>query len=164
MANPFADLPPDTPIYKLIAPCYLEDDTLHATDEEIAYLGTPNEFMAPMNEAAQKKMGEFLGYLDDCARAKAEAMGRAFNGRPRDLGDQIDEAMGDVKRAVPKVDIVTSGVTTPIPQRPDLIPVGKRRGRPPKVLATHNPAAPAGSKKTVLGTSHEHAAGGNSAL
>lgn len=162
----FEGVPENTPVYKLLAPCYL-DDTLWPVDMEIAYSGVPNEFMAPMNDPAREKMRDFLLYLDDCAREKAALNGRPFSGRPRELADQLDEAMGDAKREARKQEIVMPIASGDIPLRPDLVPVGQRgRGRPAnKVLGSNMPAPSARPKQIqTIGSTFEGSAGSNSTL
>ncbi len=136
------DVPPGTPIYQLLTACYMEDDTLHEEGEEIAYLGVPNEWMAPMNEPARIKVQELLERLDMLAREKAERLGRPWSGRPRDVGDQIAEARGDVRRKLPEVQIVTPMRQRDIPQRPDMIPLAQRKAKKTPLLSATKPDAP----------------------
>ena len=136
------DIPAGTPIYQLLTKCYLEDDTLHPEGEEIAYLGTPNEWMAPLNEPARIKVQELVQRLDDAAREKAERLGRGYSGRPRDVHDQIAEVRGDVKRKLPEVQIVTPMRQRDIPQRPDLVPLAQRKAKQTPLLAAKSADAP----------------------
>lgn len=146
MANqPFADIPQDVPVYELLAPCFLEDDTLHETGEQIAYLGVPNEYMAPLNEPAKVEMRKFLTYLDDCAREKAEMMGRRFTGRLRDTADEIGQALSDAKIMARRAEIVMPQVPDgPIPATPAMVPMAQRQAKirkRSKVLARRAPQA-----------------------
>lgn len=100
-------LPQDKPVYQLLADCFLDDDTLHREGEQIIYPGTPNEHMAPLNESARQRMLAYQKHLDDCAREKAELMGRPFKGRLADWQDTVAQVRADTevlaKREMPKV-------------------------------------------------------------
>lgn len=100
-------IPADKPVYQLLADCFLDDDTLHREGEQIIYPGTPNEHMAPLNEAAKQRMVAYQSHLDDCAREKAELMGRPFRGRLGDWQDTVAQVRADAevlaKRQMPTV-------------------------------------------------------------
>lgn len=120
--DPFSHLPPGTPVYRLLKDCFMEDDTLHPEDEEIAYVGTPNEWMEPLNEPARVKMTAYLEYLDDCQRAVDAKAGREFTGRLTDLGDILARVRGDTKAEVEqeaRKAVVMPARTGPIPSRGD---------------------------------------------
>jgi hypothetical protein len=93
----FPGVSQNTPVYQLLAPAYLDDDTYHVEGETIAYEGEPNEHMAPLNEPARIRMRTMLDHLEQCAREKAEFVGRKYTGRLTDLGDLIAEASRDAK-------------------------------------------------------------------
>ena len=93
----FPGISDDTPIYELVADAFLDDDTLHKAGEQIAYLGSPNEHMAPLNRAAEVRMREMLDHLEQCAMEKAQLVGRKYTGRLTDLGDIIAQATQDQK-------------------------------------------------------------------
>lgn len=52
------------PRYELLAPFYAPNDTLFPEGFELEFDGTPNEFMRPLNEAARKKMAEYMPSVD----------------------------------------------------------------------------------------------------
>lgn len=162
----FRDLPEDTPIYELLKDCYMEDDTLHPEGEQIAYTGTPNEFMEPLNEAARLKMRTYLDYLDDCGRKAAEKFGRVYTGRITDLGDQIAQAMGDARAEAQSMPIAMPKKRD-IPQRPDLATPAQRKLKPSKLLASR-PVPPEGPRQavpiSVQGKNYDNDAASNSTL
>ncbi len=162
----FRDLPDDTPIYELLKDWYAEDDTLHPEGEHVAYTGTPNEFMEPLNEPARLKMREYIDFLDECGRKAAEKFGRQYNGRITDLGDQIATAMGDA-RAVAQHMPTAMPKKRDIPQRPDLATPAQRRVKPSKLLAS-KPLPPEGPRQaipiSVQGKNYDNDAAGNSSL
>lgn len=135
MTQYFPGVPQDTPVYQLLADHFLDDDTLHYSGEQIAYDGEPSEHMAPLNEAAQKRMRVMLDRLDAAAREKAELVGRPYRGRLTDLGDLVAQAQSDAKvlqeraqqetirRAMP----VAPDPNKPTPVRPDMVPLADRR-------------------------------------
>lgn len=94
--------PQDKPVYQLLAPCFLDDDTYHHEGEQIIYPGTPNENMAPLNDLARQRMAAYQAELDDKAREKAEMMGRVFNGRPAGWQDQVAQVRADDKAMLEK--------------------------------------------------------------
>lgn len=100
-------LPQDKPVYQLLTACFLDDDTLHQEGEIIVYPGTPNEHMAPLNDIARQRMAAYQQHLDDCAREKAELMGRPFSKRPSDWQDTVSQVRADAtllaKRTMPEV-------------------------------------------------------------
>jgi hypothetical protein len=58
--------PEDTPVYELTQPWYSPDDVYYpagAQVEDITGEITPNEFMIPLNEAAEARMAEYLQRL-----------------------------------------------------------------------------------------------------
>ena len=87
----------DTPLYRQCNPhgFFADDDTLYPEGSTFYWLDTPNEFMEPLNEAARRKMSDYLDHLDDLAKKHAEKMGRPFYGRPRELSDAIGQARED---------------------------------------------------------------------
>lgn len=142
------NVPVGTPVYRLLTACYLEDDTVHGEDEEVAYLGVPNEWMEPLNEPAREKMQEYLTHLDQCAERAANAKGRPYTGRLTDIGDVLAQALSDARGTATrentlavKSDMVMPVHAGSIPLRGDLATPEqrKRRGRPPKVLASKAP-------------------------
>lgn len=114
----------DLPLYRALAPLWLEDETLHDVGTEIIYLGDPNEHMEPLNEAARERSEKYMQELEDGAREVAHANGRQYRGRLRDLGDQVFDAMGDRPKEQ-KVILPRGGDNVPV--RPDMVPVNKRR-------------------------------------
>lgn|SRR5512135_101917 len=168
--DPFSNLPADTPVYRLLKDCFMEDDTLHPEDEIVAFTGVPNEYMEPLNEPAKANMRMFLAYLDKCAREAAEKAGRPFSGRITDLGDQIEQAMKDAKAITGDAGKLKFEMPSKqdIPLRPDLVPVGLRKAKANKKLLAAK-APPAQGKPTprpihIQGKDYDEAAGGNSSL
>lgn len=173
--DPFSGLPGDTPVYRLLKACYMEDDTLHAEDEVIAFTGIPNEFMEPLNEPARVNMGVYLDYLDKCGREAAEKAGRVYTGRITELSDQIEIAMQDARRAAAAGQAsVPLSVAMPskqdIPLRPDLATAAQRnqrKAKPSRLLATKVPepqGKPTPRPIHVQGKSYDTDAGSNSSL
>src|SRR5690348_933231 len=171
--DPFSNLPSDTPVYRLLMACFMEDDTLHPEDEIIAYTGVPNEYMEPLNEPARVTMQAYLEYLDKCGREAAEKAGRQYLGRVTDLGDQIEIAMQDARKAAAAGQAPPSTLKVEMPERrnvplrPDLVPVGQRPQKKAKLLASKAPA-PQGKPEPrpihVQGKSYDTDAGSNSSL
>lgn len=168
--DPFSDLPADTPVYRLLKDCFMEDDTLHPEDEIVAFTGIPNEYMEPLNEPARRNMGVFLAHLDKCGREAAERAGRPYTGRITDLGDQIEQAMKDAKSGVadPGKLNFTMPTKQDVPQRPDLIPQALRKPKANKKLLASK-APPQQGKPTprpihIQGKDYDEAAGGTSSL
>jgi len=93
----FPGIPQNVPVYQLLANALREYDTLHMEGEIVAYEGSPNEHMAPLNEPAKARMSVMMAHLDDCAREKAELVGRKYTGRLNDLGDLIAQVQSDAK-------------------------------------------------------------------
>ena len=130
----FPNISQDTPIYQLLAPAFLDNDTWYPEGMEIAYEGPPNEHMAPMNEAARVRMQAMLDHLDECAREQAQLVGRPYKGRLTDLGELIAQASQDakvlqqreqaevVKRAMPQ-----PLTDTPAPGLPTMKPLAIRK-------------------------------------
>lgn len=98
--NPFQGIPQGTPRYRLLQPFFAPDDTLYPEDTELAFDGTPNEFMEPLNAAAEAKLTEYLQMLDDGQRAVDEKHGRQFTGRLSDLADIFARVRDDTKAEV----------------------------------------------------------------
>lgn len=132
----------EMPAYRLLSPCYLEDDTLHVEGEEIIYLGIPNEEMAPLNEAAREASTAYLEHLDDAARAVSAARNMPFLGRAALLDQAIDHARAEAKRGP----VVLPRDRGEVPIRPDLATPQQRLLREQrdgrKVLGSKPPAAP----------------------
>lgn len=155
----------EIPRYKLNAPCFLEDDTLHETGEIIDYIGIPNGEMVPQNEAARKRMQEWLAGLEQGAREVADLHGRPFHGLISDRGTLLAQGLQDARKAPDRVVFAMPTDAADRPQMPHMESHAKRgRGRPRKVLGS-TPAgkAPAPGKEptSILGSSHTQAAAGN---
>jgi hypothetical protein len=58
------DVVQDVPVYRLTAPMFGDDRTLHEKWEIIEYTGEPNTGMFPLNELALKTMRSYLDKLD----------------------------------------------------------------------------------------------------
>lgn len=136
-----------TPRYRLLAPCYLEDDTLHGEGEEIWYEGTPNEEMEPLNDLARERSQQYIEMLDDAARAVAAAKNRPFTGRLTDHA-AIDQMIDD-SRAEQRAKMVLPASRDDVPIRPDLATPRQKAARDatrPKRLLGSKPAAPKAAK------------------
>lgn len=131
----------NTPRYRLLSACYLEDDTLHVEGEEIWYVGIPNEEMEPLNELARNRSREYIESLDDAARAVAAARNRPFNGRMTDHA-AIDQSIDDARRAAREV-VVLPVSREDVPIRPDLATPAQKAQRdatrPKRVLGSKAP-------------------------
>lgn len=130
------------PKYKLLAPCFLEDDTYRDVGTIITYLGTPNGHMEPLNPMAEERMTSWLTVLDEQAAIKAALDGKAFVRRAGDMGDVVAEAIANrpqERRQVPR----SNG---PVPVRPDMVtPAERRRAQNAKaapVLSVEAPPMP----------------------
>lgn len=124
--DPFSHLPPGTPVYRLLKEWFGPDDTMHWEDEEIAYTGTPNEWMEPLNEPAREQMEIYLKHLDDCGRAVARKYGREYQGRMSDLGDIVAQAAQDAREDRQAADLgkkprVMPARKGPVPVRGDTV-------------------------------------------
>lgn len=115
----------EVPEYRLLAPAFLEDETLHDAGKIIKYWGCPNEHMEALNAPAEARLREYLEELEDGAREVARQNGRTFRGRSRDLGDQVAEAVGSRPREPSR--IVMPKHNDDIPVRPDMVPISRRR-------------------------------------
>jgi len=141
----------NTPRYRLLAPCYLEDDTLHVEGEEIWYTGCPNEEMEPLNELARVRSREYIDSLDDAARAVAAAKNRPFTGRLTDHA-ALDQAIDDV-RAEQRAKTVLPVSREDVPIRPDLATPAqkaKRDATRQKRVLGSKPPAPNNAKPTHI--------------
>lgn len=117
---------------------FAEDDTLYVQGMEIVYLGTPNEHMQPLNDAARAKVKENEDYLDRCYREKSELRGRLAGPRPRELSDASAEDMADAR------DHARARTVYPVEGKP--IPVmgnmTRRRGPAKNIVSSKAPGAP----------------------
>src|SRR5262245_4066203 len=99
---------PKIPAYHLLVDHFLED-SYYVAGTQISYEGEPSEHMAPLNDAAVKRISEMNRYLDECAAEKAALMGRPVKqgDRTNDVGERIvqdfTDARNAVKRAIPQV-------------------------------------------------------------
>lgn len=116
----------NTPRYRLLAPCYLEDDTLHEEGEEIYYLGTPNEEMEPMNDLARDRSRAYLEGLDDHARAVAASRNLPFLGRSAMMDQAFEHAH---RTAAQKGPTVLPASREDVPLRGDLATPAQRAKR-----------------------------------
>lgn len=126
----------NTPRYRLLAACYLEDDTLHLEGEEIWYLGTPNEEMEPLNDLAREKSTAYLEGLEDAARAVAAARNVPYLGRTALMEQALEHAHKEARGP-----IVLPASRGEVPIRPDLATPAQRMVREQK-----NPRKVLGSK------------------
>lgn len=153
----------EVPRYRLNAPCYLEDDTLHVEGEEIEYINDPNDQMVPLNDSARVRMQSYLEQLREGQRLVAMKNGRQFDGLILDKGDLVALMGKDARNEAIKVQPVSmpedKGTIYPMPHLPDAQAQARRRGKnkaspvvsakapaPPKV--TSKPADVLGSRYT----------------
>ena len=115
----------ERPRYRLTAPFFAPNDTLYPEGTTITWLDTPNEFMVPLNEAANSKMRDWLDFLDQQAAIKAALDGKSFIKRAGDLGDVVAAAIADRPRE-PRQLPRDNG---PVPVRPDMVSANERRRR-----------------------------------
>lgn len=138
--------PGQQPLYRLLSPCYLEDDTLHAEGEEIIYLGTPNEEMEPLNAAAVERSTAFIERLDDAAAVVAASRDMPFLGRQALMEQAMEHARNMAKDH--GKNLVLPAYRGEAPERPDLATPAQRIAREQrqgkKVLGTK----PAPTSKT----------------
>lgn len=139
----------NTPRYRLLAACYLEDDTLHLEGEEIFYLGTPNEEMEPLNALAREKSTAYLEGLEDAARAVAAARNVPYLGRTALMEQALEHAHKQARGP-----IVLPASRGEIPIRPDLATPAQRAARelrsPRKVLGSKPAPARNAKPATVI--------------
>ena len=136
----------EAPKYRLNSSCFLEDDTLHVEGEEIEYLNSPNMEMVPINDAARKRMQEYIDLLTDIAREQAELRGQPFRGLITDKGVMIAQARQDAVRSAQNVSVISmpadKGEVPQMPQHEAAQAQARRRGRPPKSAAVVSSKAP----------------------
>lgn len=117
---------------------FAEDDTLYTPGTEIVYLGTPNEHMQPLNDAARARVKQNEDYLDRCYREKAQMRGREAGPRPRDLAEASAEDTSDAR------EIARQRAVYPVEGKP--IPVmgnmTRRRGAPKNIVSAKTPGSP----------------------
>lgn len=113
---PVIDYSKPLPKYRLLAKFFAENDTLYDEDQDIDYLGPPNEHMLPLNEQAIQFKREQEEYLDACWAVKCRAEGKPAIPRPRELADQIEAERNMLRR---DHNGVVNAVELP-PTRPDL--------------------------------------------
>jgi len=114
----------EVPKYRLNAP-YWDNSTLWPEGTTLHFRGTPNEEMVPLNEPAEAKMRAYQETLDRGAELKALMDGKAFVKRNPDLGEFVQEAMGDR----PKIAREMPRTNEKVPVRPDMVPAHQRRAQ-----------------------------------
>lgn len=136
----------DKPRYRILnSPGFFaEDDTLYPPGTEIVYLGTPNEHMEPLNDAAREAVDKHTAYLDQCYAEKMHANGRAVGVRPRELGDQIAEASAEAREKRERKVYPTAG--QPIPPMGNM---SKRKGPAKNIVSAKTPK-PAGKQEAKV--------------
>lgn len=137
----------EIPRYRLNDPVFFDDTLINAETfdpiskqwhpTEIEYTETPNLSMVPVNDAAKAKMEEYIEYLTDNQRRKAESQGRIFTGLVTDRGVMIAQDMQDA-RAEARVATVRmpedKGFVPSMPHTDEARALERRRpGRPRKV-------------------------------
>lgn len=143
----------DRPAYRILGEngFYGPNDHLYREGDTIYFDGEPNEDMEPLNDLARTNLEVFFAKVDEGAKIAAAAHGRSFRQRVR-IQDRMRMASADARR----VQTVENGVGIPLMKGNDEdrkatietigipeVPImgathepPKRRGRPPKVLAT----------------------------
>lgn len=84
----------DIPVYRLTAPMFGDDRTLHDKWEIIEYTGEPNTGMFPLNDLALTTMREYLDKLDMLTEER-----RALDKEMVKLGQPINPNMYQLHRA-----------------------------------------------------------------
>ena len=82
------EVPQEFPVYRLTAPMFGDDRTLHEKWEIIEFTGTPNTSMFPLNELALTAMREYLDELDRLTEER-----RALDREMVKLGQPINPNM-----------------------------------------------------------------------
>lgn len=119
-----------------VAGFYGDDDTLYTVDQdgypaEIYFDGIPNEQLEPLNATAKERLDEYLNYLDDLARKKAEKLGTTFVGRPRSLDGVIALATAEARAEMSIMGNKNKVSGTDRAEPAEVPETGKRgRGRP----------------------------------
>lgn len=157
----------EVPKYKLLALCYL-DDALCEEGMEIEWMGAPNMEMVPLNDAARKRMQQYVDELTEAARQRADRRGTQFVGLVNDRGVLLAEADQDARRAPTQVIAMPTerdGPVVAMPHTAEAQAQAKRRGRPPtKNLASVKAPAPVkkpgGDPGNVLGKDRYSGLGG----
>lgn len=158
----------EVPKYKLNAAVFLENDTRYEEGTVLDYMGTPNDDMVPLNDAALARMRSYLDHLTGCAREAAVKNGRAFTGLITDKAEIIALATQDARKAAKEITIAMPedrGAPPQMPHTPEAH--AKKRGRPPKanpVVSANVPAPPSRpgpQPVAILGRDHTQAAAGN---
>lgn len=116
-------LPDGAPVFRLLAPWFGPDDTLHPEGSIIAWDGGLNEHMEPMNAAAEEKMRDYLTHLDRMAELKAKIDGRDFIRRAGDLGEFAAGEWANRPKYDPKMPRANPDAVV----RPDMLAPAKKR-------------------------------------
>lgn len=66
-------IPKDKPVYKLTEPFFDPHDNWHPEGKVIAFCGTPNQGMIPLNDKARTAYDDYMDKLDAGKRAWCEA-------------------------------------------------------------------------------------------
>lgn len=135
------------PKYKLAAPCFLDDQTLHVEGEIIEYTGGLNLAMVPLNDPAKRAMDVYISELEGGAAERAAAAGRPFTGLSRDMGEVIATLLQDARKAAAPVHIEVPRERGDVEIMPHLADQkARKRGRPPR-SSVHSSVAPDGKKQ-----------------
>ena len=113
------NIPDDVPVYRVGEGKFAADDELFMPGTIIAWEYAPAPDFTPLNALAMKKMREYLMYLDECGRKKAEKDGYAYVS----MLEQFETNMAPPEDDGRKARVLNSGA----PQKSIL---GKKRGRP----------------------------------
>lgn len=156
----------EVPKYRIQSPVFLENDTLYEEGDVIDYLGTPNQEMMPLNDAAQARMKDYIGYLNECAREKANMYGRTFIVPVGDHAAMIAQNFADERKAVqaganlvPLIQMpVERAEVPPMPHTPEALARARRTGVVPRqelivsAVAAPKPTNPGiGMQDKILG-------------
>lgn len=92
-------IPQDKPVYKLLEPFFDPQDNLHPAEAVIAFEGTPNQMMMPLNDLAKKNYDRYMDKMDEGLKEAclSEKPPRPFVPNHR-YYDEPDDEVIDVSR------------------------------------------------------------------
>lgn len=96
-------IPQDRPVYKLLEPFFDPQDNWHPEGAMIAFDGTPNQMMMPLNDLAKHNYDAYMDKVDDGLReaCMAEKPPRPFIPSHRYYDEPEDDVV-DVSRGAAK--------------------------------------------------------------
>lgn len=150
----------EIPRYRLNEPGFYGqglDVSYYGVGAEFDYDATPNDTMVPVNEAARKRMTEYLEWQADCQRRKAQSQGREWGGvLITDKGVMVADTEQEARRSG-SMQVVMPVDKQPVP--PMLNMQAKRGpGRPRKIVGNVKlPDEPGRPQPESLGFRHREA-------